>query len=489
VGYINSPLELLNKIRGELAQRNPVVIGMRATNAFQNLRNQHSNALLASPGPICSAEECGHAITVVGYDDRRQAIKIINSWGEEWAEQGFAWISYEAAKLIIDYGMVMRVTPPPPPPPPPATCSLSVQPSSIVRGGKATIAFASSNASGGFISGVGVVKTSGSEEVAPLETTTFVGTFAGTGGNATCASTLMVKPPPIQPPVIVSFKASPEHIVAGQQSNLSWTVTGSTSTSIDNGLGLIAGSTASVSPSSSTVFTMTAINNGGSTSATAQVIVDKSSPFTLPEDRCGKIELVSRAGKPTVTGYVGQVGDLDWLKLNSKGAEIDVDLRPWPQCEALKTLDSFLARGADQGLKVNIRKPFGGALNAGDQLLFEIQTPSFPSFVHVAYIQADGSVVNLTKKSESGLALPRPPLSILSFGTGGEWGKFSVSAPFGREMLVVLAGRNPIFSTSRPDHESEREFLTALRYALLKDDQVASGIVAGFDVVVTTGRQ
>jgi len=38
--------------------------------------------------------EGGHAISIVGYDDTKQAFIIRNSWGEDWGENGFAYISY-----------------------------------------------------------------------------------------------------------------------------------------------------------------------------------------------------------------------------------------------------------------------------------------------------------------------------------------------------------------------------------------------------------
>jgi C1A family cysteine protease len=37
----------------------------------------------------------GHAVSIVGYDDTKQAWLIRNSWGPEWGENGFAWVSYD----------------------------------------------------------------------------------------------------------------------------------------------------------------------------------------------------------------------------------------------------------------------------------------------------------------------------------------------------------------------------------------------------------
>ncbi|MGZ3774089.1 MAG: C1 family peptidase [Pseudobdellovibrionaceae bacterium] len=37
----------------------------------------------------------GHAISIIGYDDEKQAFIIRNSWGESWGENGFAYVAYD----------------------------------------------------------------------------------------------------------------------------------------------------------------------------------------------------------------------------------------------------------------------------------------------------------------------------------------------------------------------------------------------------------
>lgn len=44
----------------------------------------------------------GHAISIVGYDDNKQAWIIRNSWGEEWGEKGFGYVSYEDLSGVAD---------------------------------------------------------------------------------------------------------------------------------------------------------------------------------------------------------------------------------------------------------------------------------------------------------------------------------------------------------------------------------------------------
>ena len=38
---------------------------------------------------------------IVGYDDRRSAFKIANSWGTDWGIGGYGWIDYDASESLI----------------------------------------------------------------------------------------------------------------------------------------------------------------------------------------------------------------------------------------------------------------------------------------------------------------------------------------------------------------------------------------------------
>ena len=49
---------------------------------------------------------------LVGYSDRRQAFKVMNSWGTEWGDGGFAWISYRAiSKLSYQFFVIDAAAP------------------------------------------------------------------------------------------------------------------------------------------------------------------------------------------------------------------------------------------------------------------------------------------------------------------------------------------------------------------------------------------
>lgn len=50
-------------------------------------------------------DEGGHAVLIVGYDQDR--VRILNSWGKNYADQGFVWISNEAFKKQFIYGCIL----------------------------------------------------------------------------------------------------------------------------------------------------------------------------------------------------------------------------------------------------------------------------------------------------------------------------------------------------------------------------------------------
>lgn len=120
----------LDKVKQSLSEGHPVVIGMSMYRYFEDpdKKSVTLEALRAgevyhgSLGQHHGKAEGGHELVIVGYDDSRQAFKIENSWGTDWAEGGFGWIGYDAAKADIDEALIMDagVTPPRPTPVRPA---------------------------------------------------------------------------------------------------------------------------------------------------------------------------------------------------------------------------------------------------------------------------------------------------------------------------------------------------------------------------------
>jgi hypothetical protein len=105
----------------------------------------------------------------------------------------------------------------------------------------------------------------------------------------------MIKPSTGSPPSILSFSASPASIGAGQSSQLSWSVSGATSLNISPGVGAVTGSSVTVTPATTTQYTLVAANAYGSTSAQTTVTV----VGTLPSSASFFIEPLPSIDRPT----------------------------------------------------------------------------------------------------------------------------------------------------------------------------------------------
>lgn len=202
---------------------------------------------------------------------------------------------------------------------------------------------------------------------------------------------------------------------------------------------------------------------------------------------CAKLELSSTGDRRTVRGFVGSPEDLEKVRTSkvAQGAAIEVAVRKWPQCEVLLTLDPWLVGGGELAVSIAEGAP---ERRAGEAMPIKVVTPAWPSYVNVAYIQADGSVLHLVQTDPANLRTLSPRRD-LAFGDGAEGrSTFRASAPFGAEMAVVIASSSPLFADARPRKETERDFLTALRRALLwrpDPDAPARRIVAGVAAVIT----
>ena len=157
----------------------------------------------------------------------------------------------------------------------PTISSFTASPTGINLGGISTLSWVTTGAATITIAPGTFASTSstGTENVSPEATTTYVLTATNAAGSATATATVTLTAATV--PTISSFTASPTSINSGQTSTLSWVTSGATSIGITPGTytSTNANGAITVSPSATTTYTLTATNGAGANTATAKVTV------------------------------------------------------------------------------------------------------------------------------------------------------------------------------------------------------------------------
>lgn len=362
-GYRRIDLARLDDIKGQLALSNPVLISFADSVAFQRHRGDQ---VFTEPG--FEGPRGWHAMAVTGYDDRRQAFRLINSWGNGWGDRGYAWVSYDVIRQRVREAGILDVARPQRPPPP------SVTPPSP-----------------------------------PPPVSTYV----------------PPRPPPSPPPAVTVQQPTP-------------------------------------------------------------AIVGTEVP-ELQRLPCAKVTLRrDPMGGGVLSGFVASNEDLDTVRRTAAsrpGTTVgDVVVAPWPQCEAMQTLDDALTVGDRPTVDIGGRS----ILRDGEPLRITVRTPSRPRYLYVSYVQVDGSLVHLVQPRGNA---PEPADGSRSFvfGDGSDGrARATVSAPFGREMIIAISSAAPLFPRELPTRQTEREYLSALRRALIYQPSASmSGATPGRDLAAT----
>ena len=93
----------VQELKRHLVAGTPVLLGIRAYPDFEYL--SESNPIYDDDE---GASRGAHAVVIVGYDDRRSAFKIANSWGTDWGIGGYGWIDYDASESLIEVAYVTK---------------------------------------------------------------------------------------------------------------------------------------------------------------------------------------------------------------------------------------------------------------------------------------------------------------------------------------------------------------------------------------------
>jgi hypothetical protein len=191
--------------------------------------------------------------------------------------------------------------------------TITALPVAIQPGETSTLTWTTANTDAVIIdNGIGSVPLNGSIPVSPLLTTIYTITATGPGGTSSASASVQV----IYPAPVVTFTAVPESIAPGAEATLSWSSANATALSIDNGIGSVSTSgSITVSPTSTTIYTITANGPGGTVTVAAKITV----VYPVPA--------VTIAANPKSI-MPGQSSILTWESTNATAAIINQQVVP-----------------------------------------------------------------------------------------------------------------------------------------------------------------
>jgi len=191
--------------------------------------------------------------------------------------------------------------------------SFTANPAEIDQGDSSVLAWETENATSASIEGIGSVQTNGTLTVSPTATTTYRLTAMGEDNQSdTKLVTVVVIEPGL--PRIANFVATPQEILPGEFSSLSWETEGADTISI-SGLGDVdAVGTSDVSPTETTTYVLTATNSVGSVTAQAIVTVG------------AQVRIVNFTSNKTAVKNPGEPALLTWQTENAERVVITPDV-------------------------------------------------------------------------------------------------------------------------------------------------------------------
>jgi len=103
----------IKQIKTALSEKTPVMFGLDVPPSFSKRNTNPEGDLWQLTDADKRAIKCSrsvHAMCIVGYDDNRYGgvFEIVNSWGTDWKNGGFTYISYSDLALIARYAVRIK---------------------------------------------------------------------------------------------------------------------------------------------------------------------------------------------------------------------------------------------------------------------------------------------------------------------------------------------------------------------------------------------
>ena len=169
---------------------------------------------------------------------------------------------------------------------------------------------------------------------------------------------------------------------------------------------------------------------------------------------------------------------LDAFGVPAEAVRMRIDPFEGPYCGALSAVVlNTIVPAPDAPPRVSLlgARP----LPEGELLRLRVEMPEWPAHLGVFYLAVSGEAASLVVEPQ-----PRPAGASVVL----ENPRWKVAAPFGTDLLLVIASEAPLFERRRPTVEKLEDFTPALAAALQRARRAAARVAARAVVVETAAR-
>ena len=96
----------MKEVRAHINARYPVIIAVEFDEGFRTASPNVGN-MFVWKAPVGNFGGY-HAMLVVGYDNTLNALKVLNSWGDSWGNNGYCWIDYSYFPKVVREGYIAK---------------------------------------------------------------------------------------------------------------------------------------------------------------------------------------------------------------------------------------------------------------------------------------------------------------------------------------------------------------------------------------------
>lgn len=193
---------------------------------------------------------------------------------------------------------------------------------------------------------------------------------------------------------------------------------------------------------------------------------------------CADLRHSIDGGVVTLKGHSGSMGEVNLMRdqiaelSGVENAHVDVGFLDGALCAPLETFTPYVRVNREKNLGLTIEaRNRDGVYVENESLVVDLKLPNFESYVYVDYYSIDGGVLHMLPNEAYPENLGSANIDVI-LGDDDSVRSWTIAAPYGTEMVVVMTSPEPLFEAQRNEVEFATSYLPDLHKRL---EQIESG--------------